>query len=155
MILFQGGYKDPQNLQVQVLQSHAMDITAYSCIATITRSTFRCGLDSITYAQKTIQFNKKIFPAQTECIEMVEKNVWNFENYLLLLQPNGTTFATYISEGEVEQNGWCRGSTFTRDGQIFEKSVEEVKVTHFIMPLMFFGFKFYQTNFFYYYADKI
>ena len=73
MILFQGGFKDPQNLVVQVLQSHPMEITAYSCFATVTRSTFCCGLDSITYAQKTIQYNKKIFPAQNECISMVEK----------------------------------------------------------------------------------
>ena len=138
MILFQGGYKDPQNLEVQVLQSHAMDITAYSCLATVTRSIFRCGFDSISYGLKTIQYNKRIFPAQNECIEMVEKNVWNFENHQILLQPNGTKHETYISEGEVGNDGYCRGGTFTRDGQIYAESVEEVKVTHFFVPLMFF-----------------
>ena len=59
VILFQGGHKDLQNLEVQVLQSHPMDITAYSCFATVIRSSFRCGLDSITYAQKNHTVQQK------------------------------------------------------------------------------------------------
>ena len=114
-----------------------MDITAYTCLAIVTRSTYRCGIDSITYAQKTIEFNKKIYPTGNECIEMVEQNRWSFENNIINLQPNGTTSISFISEGEVEVNGWCRGSTFTRNEQLFEKSVEEVKVKKNFPSLFF------------------
>ena len=128
----QQNYTSPVDTEIQVIQKLGVELPVVNCHITITRRVFFCGfLDGAVYSPHTISFDEKNSPSPADCKQMALTRSFTLDGITHNLTNNDESNIVYISHGQVDENGWCRGAQFSRHGKSYLRSVESTEVRIF------------------------
>ena len=115
--------------EIQVIQNLGVQLPVVNCLITVTRRVFHCGaFDGAVFGLHTISLDEKNSPSPADCKQMAMTRSFTLDGITHHLSNNDESNIVYISHGEVDESGWCRGAQFSRYGKSYFRSVESTEV---------------------------
>ena len=118
-------HRAPVNVTVQVLMTGSrLSVTAFRCSLTISREVSRCGFDDLHYGTVITQLDDPLHLTPAQCRNAVTQGFFVFEKQTINVTLNSPTVHRYYRYGQLSNEHECAHTSFTSNGQFFEKSYE-------------------------------
>ena len=129
---FQRSYKNATSETIQVVQKTSNTRTkAHTCKIIMNRRVCRCQFfSSSQFGCQPSMIGFQLPMTSEQCQHMATTGTFVHEEFNVTnIKPNVPAWTTYISHGDRQLDGYCVGTTFTRNDVIYTKSFEQTDVT--------------------------